>query len=575
MRTKWHWLLLLVVAGVLALAAGCGGDDDDGGEAGGTTAAETDGGTEGGAEGGTLVFAAAADPVSLDGALVSDGESIRVITQLFETLVALKPGTTEPEPGLAESWEPNDDGTVWTFKIRDGVTFHDGTELDAEAVCFNFDRWYNFPAPFQNPSVSYYWQVAFGGFANTDPDSGAPADSLYESCEATDPRTAVLTLTKPSATFIPALSQQAFSIASPKALQEFNADAGTVSEDGVLTPEGTFGTEHPIGTGPFEFVSWDRGNRLVVKRYEDYWGDKAKLDELIFRPIADNAARLQALQTGEIQGYDLVEPQDIETIEGDPDLQILDRPAFNVAYVGFNISLPPMDNLEVRKAVAHGLDRQAVVDNFYSGRAEVATQFLPPEVVGWAEDVPKYEYDPEKAKQILTDAGLELPVKLDFWYPTDVSRPYMPDPKRNFEAFAASLNKSGFRIVPHSAPWNPDYLGRNDNGTAGHLRLIGWTGDYGDADNFIGTFFQNDQKAWGTTKNPLPEIKDLLNKAEIETDEEERERLYQEANRAIMEQLPGVPYAHSSPALAFSAAVSGYEPSPTTNESFATVSLEE
>jgi peptide/nickel transport system substrate-binding protein len=571
-KPKLIWLLGVLVLALALVAAGCGGDDDDE-EGAGTTAATTT--EEEAAAGGTLVFAGAADPVVLDGALVSDGESLRVITQIFETLVALKPGTTEPEPGLAESWEANEDGTIWTFKIREGVKFHDGTDLDAAAVCTNFDRWYNFPAPLQNPSVSYYWQVAFGGFANTDPDSGAPSESLYKSCEASDASTAVLTLTKPSATFIPALSQQAFSIASPQALEEFQADAGTVDADGVFHPEGTFGTEHPIGTGPFKFVSWTRNDRLVVERYDDYWGDKAKLDQVIFRPIADNAARLQALQTGEIQGYDLVEPQDIATIEGDSNLQILDRPAFNVAYVGFNISNPPMDNIEVRKAVAHGLDRQAVVDNFYSGRAEVATQFMPPEVVGYADDVTTYDYDPEMAKKILTDAGLTLPVKLDFWYPTDVSRPYMPDPKRNFEAFAASLNKSGFQIVPHSAPWNPDYLARNDNGTAGHLRLIGWTGDYGDADNFIGTFFQNDQKAWGTDKKPLPEVKKLLNDAEIETDETKREELYQQANRAIMEQLPGMPYAHSSPALAFTANVKGYQPSPTTNESFATVTIEE
>jgi peptide/nickel transport system substrate-binding protein len=571
-QRKWMRLLalLVLVLGLTLVASACGGDDDDEAGGNGTTTEASEGAT-----GGTLVFAGAADPVALDGALVSDGESLRVITQIFETLVALKPGTTEPEPGLATSWEANDDGTVWTFQIREGVKFHDGTDLDAAAVCTNFDRWFNFPAPLQNPSVSYYWQVAFGGFKNTDPDSGAPAESLYKSCEATDASTAVLTLTKPSATFIPALSQQAFSIASPKALTEYRANAGTVNADGVFLPDGTFGTEHPIGTGPFKFDSWTRNERLTLSRNEDYWGEKAKLDRLIFRPIADNAARLQALQTGEIQGYDLVEPQDITTIEGDSNLQLLDRPAFNVAYVGFNISRKPTDDPKVREAIAYGLDRQAVVDNFYSGRAEVATQFMPPEVVGYADDVTTYEYDPEKAKQILTDAGYTLPVALEFWYPTDVSRPYMPDPKRNFEAFAASLNKSGFKVTPRSAPWNPQYLARNDNGTAGNLRLIGWTGDYGDADNFIGTFFQNPQKAWGTTTKPNAQVMKLLNDAEIETDAAERETLYQEANRAIMTWLPGVPYAHSSPALAFTANVKGYVPSPTTNESFATVSIEE
>ena len=221
----------------------------------------------------------------------------------------------------------------------------------------------------------------------------------------------------------------------------------------------------------------------------------------------------------------------------------------------------------MREAIAYGLDRQAVVDNFYSGRAELAKEFMPPEVVGYADDVPEYTFDPEKAKKILRTPATNCRCRSTFWYPTDVSRPYMPDPKRNFEAFAASLNKSGFKVTPKSAPWNPDYLGRADEGNAGNLRMLGWTGDYGDADNFIGTFFQSPQKAWGTTTKPLTKIEKLLNDAEIETDESKREALYKDANREIMTELPGVPYAHSRPALAFTANVKGYVASPTTNES--------
>jgi peptide/nickel transport system substrate-binding protein len=568
-RGKSLRLLLLLATLLLALGlAGCGGDDDDG-EAQDTGVTDTGGGEAGG----TLVFAAAADPVVLDGALVSDGESIRAITQVFETLVFLEPGTTEPVAGLAESWESNADGTEWTFTLRSGVTFHDGTPFNGEAVCANFDRWYNFTGPLQNPSASYYWQVVFGGFAEFDPESGAPEESLYQSCEAPDETTAVITLTKPSATFIPALAQQAFSIASPEALQQYDADAGTVDEEGVFQPTGTFGTEHPIGTGPFMFQSWTRGESLELVRYEDYWGEPAKLDSLIIRPIPDNAARLQALQTGEIQGYDLVEPQDIPTLE-DSGLQVLDRPAFNVAYVGINQAKPPMDQLEVRQALAYGLNRQEVVDSFYAGRGVVAKEFMPPEVIGYADDVTEYEYDPERARQLLQDAGLELPVEIEFWYPSDVSRPYMPDPKRNFEAFKASLEESGFKVTPKTAPWSPDYLGAVDEGNT-QVYLLGWTGDYGDADNFIGTFFQTPQKAWGTTDHPNQEVIDLLNQGEEETDEAAREEIYMNANRAIMEWLPGVPYAHSEPALGFAANVTGYIPSPTTNESFATVSFTE
>jgi peptide/nickel transport system substrate-binding protein len=552
-------LLAVLTLGLALLAAGCGG----GGGGGTTTGGEAQ-------VGGTLVFAGASDPVVLDGALVSDGESLRVIDQIFEGLVGLKPGSTEIVPALATSWEASSDGLAWTFHLQTGVNFHDGTPFNAAAVCYNFDRWYNFTGSFQNPSASYYWQTVFGGFAKTDPKSGAPAESLYKSCEATDDSTVVINLTKASSSFLGALSLSAFSIASPKALQDYGADEGTVDADGIFHPTGSYGTEHPTGTGPFTFGSWTVGDKLTLVRNDDYWGAKAKLDKVIFRPIADNTARLQALQTGEIQGYDLVEPQDIPTIQGDSKLQVLDRPAFNVAYVGINQSLPPMDKVEVRQALAYGLDRQSVVDSFYSGRGVVAKEFMPPEVVGYADDVTEYTYDPEKSKTLLQAAGLTLPVKITFWYPTDVSRPYMPDPKRNFEAFAASLAKAGFAVTAKSAPWRPDYLGNVDEGKA-QVYLLGWTGDFGDPDNFVGTFFQSPQKAWGTTEKPNKEIMDLLDQAETETDLAKRTDLYMEANRKIMEWLPGVPYAHSKPALGFRADVQGYQPSPVSLESFATV----
>jgi peptide/nickel transport system substrate-binding protein len=545
-------VLLLATALLVAAAAGCGGGDEGGG----------------GGEGGTLVFAGASDPVVIDGALVSDGESIRVITQIFETLINLKPGTTELAPGLATEWEISPDAKTYTFTLRDGVTFHDGEPFNAEAVCFNFDRWYNFKGPLQSASASYYYQAFFGGYKNNESED--LSDPLYKSCEARDATTAVITLTRPSASLLGALVQQAFSIGSPKALQQYNADAGTVDEETGFRPTGTFGTEHPIGTGPFEFVSWTREDRVVLKRYENYWGEKAKLDQLIIRPIADNAARLQALQNNEIQGYDLVEPQDIPTIEGDENLKILERPAFNVAYVGINQAKKPMDNLKVRQAVAYGLDRQAVVDNFYGGRGVVAKQLMPPEVEGYADTVKEYEYNPDRAKQLLREAGLTPPVEIEFWYPSDVSRPYMPNPKNNFEAFAASLNKSGFRVIPKTAPWDPDYLGRVDEGNAGHLHLIGWTGDFADADNFIGTFFQDYNPQFGFRDQKLFK---LLDDAEIESDRQARIDMYKEANQYIMEQLPAIPYAHTKPALAFRRDVEGFVPSPTTNESFAPVTI--
>ncbi len=564
MRNKWHKLLMLLVAAMLAVSAGCGGDDEESGDGGGATTEAS-----GGDGGGTLVFGTSADPVVLDGALVSDGESLRAIDQMFEGLVTLSAGGTDIEPALATEWEASEDGLAWTFTLQEGVTFHDGEPFNAEAVCFNFDRWYNFPAPLQSPSASYYWQTVFGGFA--DPAEGSPDTSLYKSCEATDDTTVVLNLTKASSSFLGALALTNFTIASPKALQEFGADEGTVDEDTGFRPTGTYGTAHPVGTGPFKFESWTRGDRLVMVRNDDYWGDKAKLERLIFRPISDNAARLQALQSGEIQGYDLVEPQDVPTIEGDENLQILDRPAFNVGYVGINQATKPLDQLEVRQAIAHALNRQEVVDNFYAGRGEVAHEFQPPDLFGYADDVTQYEFDSAKSKELLEAAGITTPLEITFCYPTDVSRPYMPDPQRNFEAFAASMNESGFKITPKAAPWSPDYLGMVDEGNC-PLYLLGWTGDYADPDNFVGTFFQSPQKAWGFDNQ---ELFSKLDEAETETDQDARIALYQEANRMIADFIPGVPYVHTKPALAFAANVQGYEPSPVSLEPFAVVSIEE
>jgi peptide/nickel transport system substrate-binding protein len=536
-------------------------DDEDGGETEGDTAP---------AAGGTLVFGASADPKTLDPALASDGESLRVSEQIYEGLVTFEPGTTDITGALAESWEPDEDGTAWTFQLREDVRFHDGEPFDAEAVCFNFDRWYNFEGPLQLSSASYYWQVIFGGFANNDPDLDL-GDSLYASCDAVDETTATINLTRPSATFISGLSLTTFAIASPKALTEFEADAATVDGDGNLVYEGSFAFEHPIGTGPFKFAEWTRNDRLVLERNDDYWGEPAILDSVIFRPIADNAARLQALQSGEIDGYDLVEPQDVPVIEEDPGLQLLDRPAFNIGFIGLNQATEPFDDVEVRRAVMHGLNRQAVIDTIYTGRGEVATNLMPPSVLGWTDEVEQYDFDPELAKQILTDAGYELPVAIDFWYPTDVTRPYLPDPRRIFEAFVSDLEQSGFVVNPRSAPWTPDYLDQTLGGNAS-MYFMGQTGDFGDPDTFIGTFFRDARPMFGYENE---ELFGLLQDALIETDPDARIAMYEEANMILMEDLPALPFAHSRPALAFRSSIDGFVPSPVTLEDFSVVSKTE
>jgi peptide/nickel transport system substrate-binding protein len=516
----------------------------------------------------TLIYAGASDPTFLDPMLTSDGESFRVTKQIFEGLVDLKPGSTAVGPKLALSLGVDKTGKVWTFQLRHGVKFQDGTAFNAKAVCFNFNRWYNFSAPFQNAGATFYYQAIFLGFHHNDPANSSLRAPVYKSCKAKGSYTAAITLTKKYGPFLPALSLSSFAMQSPAALTKYGADQGTIN-NGAFAPTGTYAFQHPTGTGPFKFSSWTVKQKVVLVRNDKYWGTKAKLKQIVIVPIADNSARVQALQTGEVNAMDLLQPSDVSQVQSNSNLKTIGRPAFNVAYVGINQAKPPMDKLAVRQAVAYGLNRQAVVNTFYAGRAQVANEFMPPSLFGYAKDVVKYSFDPAKAKQLLQSAGLTLPVSIDFYYPTGVSRPYMPDPAGIFQVYQQSLDQSGFKVVPHSEPWRPQYVADVNAGTAGHLNLIGWTGDYGDPDDFIGVFFKAGNPQFGFSNAALT---NLLNKGAAETNFAKRVSIYQQANRMIMKDiLPGVPYAHTKPALGFQKSVQGYIASPTGSDPFAPV----
>jgi peptide/nickel transport system substrate-binding protein len=559
----------VLAAGAAALTAvtlaACASSDRDSGEGEGGGEAQS---------GGTLVFGAAGDPAMLDPAFGSDGETFRVARQIHEGLLGNELGGTEPVPELAEDYEVSEDGLEYTFNLRQGVTFHDGTDFNAEAVCFNFDRWYNFEGLATSPSASYYYQAVFGGFAST-PET----PSIYESCEATDESTAVIRLTQVTSKFPSALALPAFSIQSPEALQQYDADNLSGSEDALSYSE--YALEHPTGTGPFKFESWDRGNgEVTIVRNEEYWGDAPALDSIIFRTISDQNTRRQELQAGSIDGYDFVAPADYQSLE-DEGFQVLVRDPFNILYLGFNggnvpgtTANPALQNPQVRQAIAHAIDRETIVNSLLPEGAEAATQFMPPTVDGWAEDVTTYDFDPARARQLLQEAGAEG-TTLRFYYPTEVSRPYLPDPAALFQVISQNLTDAGFTIEPVALPWNPDYLNAVQAGQA-DIHLLGWTGDYNDAYNFIGTFFaeaSNGQASAEFGAFSAPEIFAALAQADAEPDPANRTEQYQEANRLIMDYLPGVPISHSPPALVVAENVQGLEPSPLTAEVFSTVSI--
>ena len=295
---------------------------------------------------------------------------------------------------------------------------------------------------------------------------------------------------------------------------------------------------------------------------------KAKTKTVIVRPISDTTARVQALQTGEVDFANNLTPQDAAVVKRSSNLKLQYRPAFNVGYVGMNQKFAPFNKLKVRQALMYGLDRKSVVGAFYGGQGQLADQFLPPLLEGFARNgVPQYTYNPAKAKQLLQEAGVQMPLEIEFWYPTDRPRGYMPDPPRNFQAFTASLEKSGFKVKPHPGQWRGGYVSGVNGGQA-EVFLFGWTGDFGDPANFLNVHFGQFNSQFGFNNKKLF---DLLTRADQETDIEARTQLYKQASILVMQLLPMAPYVHTTVAVGLRKNVVGYKMSPVELESYASV----
>jgi peptide/nickel transport system substrate-binding protein len=581
MRT---WRLISIFAILALVLAACGDQGSESAEpseeppASGESAAPSEDGSAGEpVTGGTLVFAGARLSSSLDPALTSDGESFRILQQVYEPLVDLAPGTTNDLIGvLAEEWEGEPSDTEYVFHLREGVTFHDGTPFNADAVVANFERWQNFSEEFQGSA--YYYDAVFDGFG---------ADNIMQSIEATDELTVTITLREPNPSFIYGLTLPCFGIVSPAILESTNAadfEATTLTTDAVQG-----------GTGPFILESYTPDDNATLVRNDDYWGESAYLDSVIIRPIADPAARLQALQGGSVQGFDLVNPADYETVETD-DFSLVERLSFNSLYLGLNPVArenateagrdfygddtdSPVADLAVRQAIEMAIDKEALIPAFYGGRGSAATTFLP-ETSGWADaveaGVTPVEFSTEGAAQLLADAGFteENPATIHFWYPTEVTRPYMPDPAGLHQAITQMLEDAGFVVEPHNDIWDdPGYLFDAQNGYY-DLHFLGWTGDWDDPGNWYGIHFGFSQGAPAAQFGCAPEgLEEAINAAEGETDPTARGEAWGEVAGLIHGDVCFVTLVHGDTALAFTSDVQGYQANPTGSESFATVWL--
>ncbi len=497
-----------------------------------------------------LVYGRGADSVSLDPINVTDGESLKVTHQIYDTLVEYKPDSTEVEPALATEWSTSPDGLVWTFKLREGVKFHDGTPFNAEAVKFNFDRWMFTDNPHRYDGEFAYYAYMFGGFDDK---------SVIESVEVVDEYTVRFTLREPLAPFLQNLAMTPFGIASPEAIKEFGPDFG----------------QNPVGTGPFKFVEWVKDDKIVLEANKDYWEGEPALDQIIFRSIPDNSARFMELQAGNIDIMDGLNPPDVKIVEEDENLQLFLRPPMNVGYLAMNMDVEPFDNLLVRQAINHAINKEALIENFYAGLAQPAVNPMPPSIWGFNYSVKPYEYDPERAKELLAEAGFPNGFKTELWA-MPIPRPYMPQPRKIAEAIQADLAKIGIEAEIVSFDWGA-YLQKVENGEH-PMALLGWIGDNGDPDNFLYVLLDKDNAVKGSAGNIAfyrsDKVHELLIKAQRTFDKAERTRLYEEAQVIIHRDAPWVPLVYAQQPIAAKASIRGYIPHATGSEKLNTVYLE-
>jgi len=480
-----------------------------------------------------LVFGRGGDSTSLDPATTTEGEAFKVTVNIFETLINFGEQDTELQPGLATEWENSDDGLVYTFKLREGVKFHDGTDFNAEAVVYNFNRWKEGNKDVTGDDTPYpYYASQFG-------------DNIVK-VEATGEYEVTFTLQRPQAPFLKNLAMPPFAIASPAALQKY----------------GDKFNENPVGTGPFKFVEWRRNDRIVIEKFADYWDPKYPiLDRVTFVSIPDNSARLNALLAGDVDLIDGINYSDVPTIEADSDLKIFSRPSMNVGYVGLTVTRGPMQDKRVRQALNHAVNKEEIIQAFYEGYAIPAKNPMPPVISGYNDNIVDYEFDLEKAKQLLTEAGYPDGFEMELWA-MPVPRPYMPDGQKVAEAIKANFEKIGVKAKIVSMEWGT-YLERTAAGDADAF-MLGWTGDNGDPDNFLYVLLDKDNIGTNNyTYYSNDELHEILIEAQSTPDEDKRAELYKRAQEIIKEDAPWIPLVHSQPLLAGRKDIVNFLPHPT------------
>lgn len=497
-----------------------------------------------------LVYGSVGSPVNLEPGNITDGNSLIVQQQIYDRLLEFKPGTTDLQPSLATSWSVSPDGKTWTFKLRPGVKFHDGTDFDAEAVKFNVERWWDAKDPngYRNAGKSYeIWQQLFGGFKG-DPNS------LLQDFKVVDKSTIQFVLKQPFAAFPAAIGSGFFGMASPTAIKKAGANYGTPNSLAV-------------GTGPFVFKEWRTGDRVTLAKNPNYWQkDLPKTNQLVIRFVTDPAARLAQLRAGQIDFTVDLAPDQIKEIQGDANLVAVPRPSFNVGYLALNTSYKPLADVRVRQAIDLAINKQQIVQAFWGDLGETSPHFIP-SILSWAQskNLTKREQNPQKAKELLTQAGYPNGFDLELWY-MPVSRPYFPTPKPIAEAFAADLSAIGIRVKLNTKDWAA-YIADRKKTPGFQAFMLGWTADYGDPDSFYYPHFgPGGTVDIGNWKND--KVIQLLNQGRATGDQTARAKIYAQVDEILHQEAVRLPIVHSQPLLAKRKNIEGWLPSPLGSENF-------
>ena len=463
--------------------------------------------------GGALLFGTGADLDSVDPRQINTQESYIACANIYDCLVLYDLGETTIRPGLAESWEISDDGKTYTFKLRQGVTYHDGTPFNADAVV----GWFN--SIVEGAPGSKY-------DATKMPYMRDFITTWIDAVTKTDDATVVFTLPTPYAPLLANLAIPIASIPSPKAVA-LNLDRAAVAT--------------MAGTGPFMFASledWTRDSQIALTANPDYWGGATTLRQVIMKVVPESSTRLQQVETGELDIAWALTAEDILIAQDNPDLTVVEDAGLNTNCVELNVTKEPFTSKEVRQALNHAIDKQELSDGLYNGAMVAAGGVLPP--VDWASnpDLESYPYDPAKATELLKQAGYDESNPLSFTLMAyTVPRGYNPAGDRLATAIQEYWSAVGVNAEIQTEEWTQYRADRRAD--LFQCSLSGWMGDNGDPDNFLYSLLAGPSAGGANTafyKND--EVDTLLAQAQQTSDQEQRKELYHQAEQLIVDDAP-------------------------------------